>query len=503
MRKLALLLIVVFVPVLAALGCGNDEGASSATSLAPAGSLAYGEVDLEPSGDQQQAIEALAARFPGEGSAGERLRSLIEEGLRDSDAPISFEEDVEPWLGDTAAFFVRGAQGQAGAALIATTDEDAARDALEKAFEGKAREKSYEGVDYLAAGDGAGGVVDGFLVVGNEAGFKQAVDTSDGGSALDGDERYEEATSDIAEDRLGLFYMNLPALLETVQRQPGAEAFRSFGDLFEEPVVATFDADRDGVTFEADAPGSLASTMPFFGEGSDLVNELPADSWLAFAQPDLGKVLDYYVEAFGQSVGGRDAVAAQFQALTGLDLDRDLLGWMGDFGVFVRGTSMADLNGAVVIETTDPGASARLIGRLQQLAKGQPGSGTTVEPLSAPGGGKGFTLRDDEVPAPVHMFQRDDRVVVAYGDAAAEDALAPGDRLGDSPEFTAAAQSIDGYAVSFYLAMGPVLELADSAAAGDPDWSSARPYLEPLQALVGGTAGDNDELRSAFKILVE
>ena len=81
--------------------------------------------------------------------------------------------------------------------------------------------------------------------------------------------------------------------------------------------------------------------MPFFGEGSDLVNELPADSWLALAQPDLGKVLDYYVEAFGQSVGGRDAVAGQFQALTGLDLDRDLLGWMGDFGVFVRGTSMA------------------------------------------------------------------------------------------------------------------------------------------------------------------
>jgi Protein of unknown function (DUF3352) len=501
MRKLALLLIVVFVPVLAALGCGNDEGASSATSLAPAGSLAYGEVDLEPSGDQQQAIEALAAKFPGEGSAGERLRSLIEQGLRDSDAPISFEKDVEPWLGDTAAFFVRGAQGQAGAALIATTDEDASRDALEKAFEGKAREKSYEGVDYLAAGDGAGGVVDGFLVVGNEAGFKQAVDTSDGGSALDGDERYEEATSDIAEDRLGLFYMNLPALLETVQRQPGAEAFRSFGDLFEEPVVATFDADRDGVTFEADAPGSLASTMPFFGEGSDLVNELPADSWLAFAQPDLGKVLDYYVEAFGQSVGGRDAVAGQFQALTGLDLDRDLLGWMGDFGVFVRGTSMADLNGAVVIETTDPGASARLIGRLGQLSRRSPD--TTVKPFRVPGAGEGITLLGVDVPVPVHMFQRDDRVVVAYGDGAAEDALSPRNRLGDSPEFTDAAQSIDGYAVSFYVAMAPVLELADSAAAGDADWTNARPYLEPLKALVGGTAGDNDELRSAFKILVE
>jgi hypothetical protein len=101
------------------------------------------------------------------------------------------------------------------------------------------------------------------------------------------------------------------------------------------------------------------------------------------------------------------------------------------------------------------------------------------------------------------VFQRDDRVVVAYGDAAAADALAPTDRLGDSPEFSDAAQSIDGYAVNFYLAVAPVLELADSQAGGDPSWQSAKPYLEPLQALVSGTSGDSDELRSAFKILVE
>ncbi len=56
---------------------------------------------------------------------------------------------------------------------------------------------------------------------------------------------------------------------------------------------------------------------------------------------------------------------------------------MGDFGVFVRGTSLADLNGAVVVETTDPAASARLITRLGALARGsQPTSGTTVEPLA-------------------------------------------------------------------------------------------------------------------------
>jgi hypothetical protein len=505
MRKLALLVALVSLPVLVAAGCGDDEAASSATSLAPSGSWVYAEVELDPSGDQKQAIDELIGKFPGEGTPGERLRGLIEQGLRESDAPISFEKDIEPWLGDTAAAFVGGTDAEASAGLIATDDEDAAREALEKSMEGQGREKSYEGVDYLVAGEVAGGVLDGFLVVGSERGFKAAVDTSEGGPPLSDDERYEEATADLTKDRLGLVYFNMPALVRTLQQAPGAVPLGPFGDLFKDPVVATFDVDRDAVTMEADAPASLASSPPFFGQGSDLINELPADSWLAFAQPDLGKLLDYYIEAFGASVGGRDVIEGQFRTATGLDLDRDLLGWMGDFAVFVRGTSVTGLNGGIVIETTDRAASRRLITRVAALAERSRSTlaGADVGPLTAPGGGEGFTLRDDDTPAPIHVFQRDDRFVVAYGDAAAEGALAPADRLGDSPEFTDAAQSIDGYAVTFYLALAPVIELADSEVGDDPDWQSAKPYLEPLEAIVSGTAGDDDELRTALKILTD
>ena len=125
-------------------------------------------------------------------------------------------------------------------------------------------------------------------------------------------------------------------------------------------------------------------------------------------------------------------------------------------------------------------------------------------PLSAPGGGEGFTLRDDDTPAPIHIFQRDDRVVVAYGDAAARDAIDPAEKLGDSAEYDEATQSLGGYDVSMYVAVAPILELVDSTPAGsDAGWQKAKPYLEPLKALLGGTAGDDDELHSAFKILVE
>jgi hypothetical protein len=290
-------------------------------------------------------------------------------------------------------------------------------------------------------------------------------------------------------------------VFRALQQQPGSAVLGQFRDLVREPVVATFDVDSDGVLFEADAPASLSKSLPFFGQGSDLVGELPADSWLALAQPDLGKVLDYYIEAFGATVGGREVIEGQFRSVTGLDLNRDLLDWMGDFAVFVRGTSMADLNGGIVVETSDPAASARLIARLGQLSQRDPT--TRVSPYSAPGGGKGITLRDSDVPAPVHVFQRDDRFVVAYGDAAAADAVDPAERLGDSPEFQAAAKSIDGYAVNMYLAVAPVLALADAQAGNEPGWQSAKPYLEPFEALISGTAGDDDELRSAFKILTD
>jgi hypothetical protein len=95
-------------------------------------------------------------------------------------------------------------------------------------------------------------------------------------------------------------------------------------------------------------------------------------------------------------------------------------------------------------------------------------------------------------------------VVLAYGDAAATDAIDAGDKLGDSPEYQAASESLGDYDVSFYLLTQPILDLVESTeAATDADWQKAKPYLEPLEALVAGTSGDGDDLRSAMKLVVK
>ena len=109
------------------------------------------------------------------------------------------------------------------------------------------------------------------------------------------------------------------------------------------------------------------------------------------------------------------------------------------------------------------------------------------------------------MPEPIHLFQRDGKVVLAYGDAAAADALAPAEKLGDTQEYKDAQEALGGdYDLCFYLAFEPIVALVDSTGAGDDEgWLKVKPYLEPLGALVVGAQKDGDKLRSAFGITVK
>jgi hypothetical protein len=507
MRKLILVLAVLSIAALAAVGCGKDEAPSSASSLAPAASVFYGEVTLKPEGDQKEAVESIVSKFPGQGSLGDRIQELVDKALKDSDSAISYKDDIEPWLGDEAAFFVTGKNMDQNALLVAADDEDQARAALEKSAEGKVTKKTYRDVQYLmdeSDETNTGAVFDGYLVSGNEAGVKAAIDTSKGDSTLSDSDDYTGAIDDLSDDRLGLFFINSPQLLKD-NANAGASVPENFKKVFEKPSVVTVDADNDGVAFEGSLPQGTVDTLPFLGQGSELIEDLPADSWLATAQPDFDKTLDFFIESAAGFAGGRDVVERQFKAATGLDLQKDVLDWMGDFGVFVRGTTVDSAEGALIIETSDEAASARLIDRLKKLAETQADNpGDRVVPLAAPGGGEGFTLVSRSIPRPIHLFQRDGRVVLAFGNQAAADAVDSGEPLGESERYRQAADSLGDYDVSFYLAVAPLLQLVDStSAAAEADWQEAKPYLEPVDALVGGTSGDGDSLKSAFKLIVK
>jgi hypothetical protein len=504
MARILLTLTALLSLVALAVGCGNDgsSGSSGAASLVPAGAVVYGEVTLDPSDEQQQAIDSLIEKFPGEGSAGERIRGLLEQVLSESDSGLSYRQDIEPWLGDQAAFFVSSfADGDTSAAfMLATDDEDKSRDAIEKAAkanDGKAA--SYKGHDYYGIDDDAAGVVDGWVVLGSEGGLKAAIDTAEGGAALQGDEAFTNTLDEAPEDRLGFVFVNTPAFAKQLQNSQAAGlGLGPFAELFKDPVLATVNVNDNGVRVEATLPESLSSALPIIGASGGGVAELPADSWVALAQPDLGKTISYFVDAFGSFAGGRDRLAQQLKGATGLDLDRDVIGWMGDWRLFVSGTSVDQLSGALVVDTTDEAASARFIAAIGRLA-----SKIDEGQLTRRDGG--VTFRSDEIPEPIHLFQRDGKVVLAYGDRAAADAFDPGETLGETQGYKDAQVALGGdYDLSLYVSFEQIIQLVDSTGAGDDEgWQKIKRYLEPLGALAVGAEKDGDKVRTALGISVK
>jgi hypothetical protein len=513
MRRLLSLILVVLTATVVAVGCGDSGGAASAAAEAvPAGAIMYGEVSLKPEADQQEALDSIAARFPGEGGAGERMRALVEKILDEEDAPLSFAKDIQPWLGDEAAFFFSEVDAGSGSvsagALVATDDEDAAMGAVKNvaAKSGKRyRSDNYKDHEYLKIDGAAVGTVDGWLVLGTPDGFKAVVDTSDGGKNLTDDAAYEKAMDGAAEDRLGLFYMNGPKYLKTVQEAAPGFPAGPLGNILKSSEIYTASAGDDILTVEALTSAEIGNASPLFGRAAGIVEELPAGSWLALGQADLGTSLDALVDYMAGILGGRGNLEEEFRRSTGLSLKDDVLSWMGDYGVFVRGTTVAELDGALFIETKDEARSARLIEKLGTVVREQVSGGSQVGPLTLPGGGQGLTLTSPELPQQVHLFQREGRVVLAYGDKAAEDALGGGQTLADDQRFNAAKATLGDVDLSFYVALDQVFELADNAgAAEDEGWRKAKPYLEPLAALVaGGRPEEGDRFRSVFGVTFE
>lgn len=510
MHRFLVTLIVLTTATVAAAGCGSDGSSSSsgAAAVAPAGSVMYGEVTLRPEGEQKASIEELVAKFPGEGTAGDRLQELMATLFAEAETPLSYREDVEPWLGNEAAFFISSisADGEEpdAALLVATEDEDATVDAVEKA--GDARKTEHNGHDVYVYDDGgeSAAVMDGWLALGTPPAVKAAIDTAEGGDAIEDDERYGETLEDAPEDRLGFVYVDMPGLFERLQQVQGAVPLGPFERIFDDPILVTADANEDGVRFESTIPKSLLVGFPILAEGSGAA-ELPGDSWIALAQPDLGQTIEGYLDVVAQTVGGRDVMEEQLRSSTGLDLEEDVLSWMGDWSLFVRGTSVDELNGAVVVETSDEEASGRFIDGIARVLRRSSGPGTTVGPIELPGGGEGVTMRSQDFPEPIHLFQRDGKVVAAFGDAAASDALDPAETLAESAEFTQAEAALGGdYDVSFFLAFQPILALAEAEGAGaEEDFQKAKPYLEPLGAVVGGASADGDKVHGAFALTVK
>jgi hypothetical protein len=202
---------------------------------------------------------------------------------------------------------------------------------------------------------------------------------------------------------------------------------------------------------------------------------------------DVGESLRETIDGLAGVFGGI-GIRREVQRQTGLDLDRDLLDWIGDVGFFLRGTTPETLDGGVVIQPTDEERAADAFGRI--VGAIQVGFEVRARPVDVEGADQAFEIVDRQSPYPIVLARGSGLVTITAGREAAAAALGSGDRLGDS-ELYAEAEDLVGMEPGALLSMDRAVEMA--ARNADPEFQEARPYLEAFSVIALGVVVDGDE----------
>jgi Protein of unknown function (DUF3352) len=482
-------------------GCGSsDESAPGLASLAPPDVPLYAEATVRPQGDQADAVSSIVERVAGSTEPLSRIPDELDAALAESGAPINYQDDIEPWLGEHAAVFVRSfdnatADGFPDLALIFEVDDvDAARSFVEHAISsdpGDSVERTYRGDDYYASPkEGvATGIVDDMLVFGTEEAFKLAVDTSQGGQSLAESDEFVDRTDSLPDDALGTVFLDPGPVLEAaIAADPSAvEGLRMWKPLLagplSAPVAASLSATDDTASLDL---ATMVDGADGFDEAQPMVGDLPAGAWFAAAIPELGPALARTADELEKSgLPGAGALPGELRAATGLDLGDDILSWLGGVAGFVEGTDASTLKIGLIAEADDSEAPRKLVDRLRGLVQRQ---------LGAPAGpAPEHTDYGFEIPlAHVQVGVTEDSLVGAFGTTIA-DVLEPESSLADDDRYQDAVGALgDDFSPLLYTYLPSFFTVAELGGAGDdPDYRVAEPYLDAFSYLIAGTRMDD------------
>jgi hypothetical protein len=210
--------------------------------MVPDDASVYATAYLDPAAGQKLNLRSLLGRFPdlrGMDELDRRIDELLDEALADSGLT---SKDVRPWLGSQVALamWIRGIDQPDAAFFLASKDDVAAQAALDKARSHAAAEgmrwtdREHLGVRISSGSGGSGfwaddfayAMVDSTVLLGNDAdALERIIDTARGeGAALGSSEKFTGTLGSLAEERLGLLYVDIGLVLDEVLPQSGVDA---------------------------------------------------------------------------------------------------------------------------------------------------------------------------------------------------------------------------------------------------------------------------------------
>lgn len=487
---------------LPACGKKTDESARAA-GLTPATALGFVTLSLEPSIDQKRNLFELARRFP-DAQAREDFdntrNDLLQRMLEDSG--LDYKADVEPWLGSEVALaFLPTGEGEEPtiALFLEQDDEEAARAALDKANQRATAEGSTP-IDYR--------MIEDFAVLAPDEDAARRTATLDAiqaqADAEDGDLAGSEAFSDVVDelhgDRLLLGWVNTEKVLALLEDlMPSGEL--DLRALLKEsgPTAFDFHTERSAVVFQ----GVARATQP--GEGGEpaLTEGMPADSFGALTLFDLRTVLRDGLA--GMREQGMDPLA-DIRDETGIDVEADLLSWMGGESVLVSapapgGRAIPDF--ALVVAPDNREAAEAGVGRVVAALEEALGGPLDRRQVA---GATAYVVPEEEDGMQPAMALFADRFVLATTPAYLE-RLATGANpaLGESPAYRSVLGRAENTKARFQLMVDidAVREAFEGIVLGEDraDYDrDAKKNIEPLDSFGVVARRDGDFERIEFKL---
>lgn len=487
---------------LAACGGGGDKDPDPAQAV-PASVPVYAQVTVRPDGDLRQNVENVSKRLFGSSD----VAALIDKELKSSGDNSSLAGRSSDWVGSRAGIFVSGVSSSSAdvAVVLGISDKGKAQESLDASAKGETK-KSYKDVDYYVDKNDTttvSGIVGDYAVVGTERGLKIVVDTVKGDSVakIADSKKYTDALGAVGDspDTLATAYADPQGLISALARSGGVpssalasarQAVAQAGSGW----AAKFNVSNNALTIDFAATGvkQRSGAAASVGAATKALEGLPGTAWLGIGTGTLGEQLRSAIQQGLQAatMAGQD-VQSQLDAIQqqlGINIDDDLLSWMGDAGIFAQGTSITSIGGALVVQTTNPAKTKTAITKITKLL-GQVAPDLKVSAArGVQGADSGIQIADPNLPFPILAVVGGDRFVVGIGKPAVEAGLSPSTTLADSAGYKQAANALQGVDPTFYLDFPPVVTLLRALGLdSDPTAAGTLTALSKLGSVSAGT----------------
>ncbi len=454
--------------VLVAAACGGTTTTAAAPGAAgtdgkgadafPASTLFFVDANADLESSAWQKVRALGAKFPGYPKIEAKIAAAMSESGENG---FSFAQDIQPWMGDEAAFGVLSLTLAGGkpkpqfVAYLASTDDAKAIAAITKKGE-TAKSGDYKGYgeftgkdDDVVAAVGKGAV----LIASDTVSLHASIDAREGDDAaqLSGNPLYGEALATLPEDNVLVGYADgakVAQLIGTaieagtasagsaVPAVPPAQVDQALSQLEAIRAIAfSAGADDGGFRLRASTLLDEAKAKQLGGMQAaelKLLDRAPADALVFAGTPGQGDAIE---KAIKTATAANPEVAqgiAGIEAMTGLSVQNDIVPLLsGEIGVYVSGGAPA--KGAVLLLPKDAAAGAASLTKITAAISKAGGEGApTFAPLPS---GEGQVAKVDGHDL---SWVRDDDLLALGFDTGG---VAPGGGLADSDAFRSASDA--------------------------------------------------------------